>query len=300
VAVFPDGRAQYVEVGVGRDRHHVGPGNHHVPCDDVVEVEHPLYHVDLAGVDVSFITRAAQDHPYLPLRERLLGFGGRRHAEQARKPVCSPVEHDQPRQEEVVEQLHRRCHQHAETFGARDGDGLGCEFAKDHVQERDDAEPDGDRDQVQRAGGEDRREHGLDQRRDGGFADPAQSQRGDGDAQLRRREVVVEIVQRRPEGAGAGSAPFDHLVDRCRPHADECELGGDEKPVECDQKQRREQPARREQEVRHQSPSPACQASAPESATRSSIAASFETARLAVRAARRSPTTSNSPVVRSA
>jgi hypothetical protein len=200
---------------------------------------------------VALLAGAPQHHPYLLLRQRLLGLGGRRDADERGDLVGGPVEHDQPRQEDVVEELHRRRDEQREPLGPGDGDGLRRQLAEDDVEERHDAEPDADGDEVDRRRREQRRQQGLDERRDGGFADPPQPQGGDGDAELGRREVVVEVVQGVLQGSRPGPALIDHLVDRRRPDADERELGGDEEAVERDEKQRREQPARRQQEVHH-------------------------------------------------
>jgi hypothetical protein len=61
------------------------------------------------------------------------------------------------------------------------------------VEERDGAEPDREGDQVDETRRKDRRQHRLDESCHRRFADPAQAERRDRDAQLGRREIVVEV-----------------------------------------------------------------------------------------------------------
>ncbi len=85
--------------------------------------------------------------------------------------------------------------------------------------------------------GEDR----LEQFCQGRLANPAKRQTGHGDAELRRRDVAVRIVQRAPDGSCAAMPFGDQLVDARLAHRDQRELGGDEEPVGEDERQHGDQ-----------------------------------------------------------
>jgi len=106
----------------------------------------------------------------------LVALGGRRDADESRKEVRRPVEYDDSWDEDVVEELHRRGDEQCDPLGVRDGERLRGQLTEDDVQERDDAEPDRDGNQMKRASGKHRSQYGLEQRGDGRFADPPQSQ----------------------------------------------------------------------------------------------------------------------------
>ena len=74
-----------------------------------------------------------------------------------------------------------------------------------------------------------RLDHGLQQRGDGGLAERAERQRGDRDAQLAGREVLVEVRRLASHEPRAGRA---RLRQPLRPHGDERELRGHEEPVD--------------------------------------------------------------------
>ncbi len=81
----------------------------------------------------------------------------------------------------------------------------------------------------------------LEQRRERGLADPPEPQTGHGDAELRRRDELIRILERAPHRA-RHPAPFGkQLIDPRLAHRDDRELGCDEKPVCQNQRQHREQ-----------------------------------------------------------
>ncbi len=105
---------------------------------------------------------------------------------------------------------------------------------------------------------QDIREKRFQQSRDGGLAEPPQSQRRDRDPQRRDREVLVEVVECIPEELGPG-APFrDELIDRGATDADVRELRGDEESVQPHQDERGEHLTPRDRELDH-APPPRCE-----------------------------------------
>jgi hypothetical protein len=71
----------------------------------------------------------------------------------------------------------------------------------------------------------------LEHVREDRLADPAQRERGHRDAELRGRDVGVQLVEQGDEKARAPVPRLDHHLDAGAPHADEGELDGDEEAV---------------------------------------------------------------------
>jgi len=178
---------QFRKRGVRTDADHVGIGHHHCSRRRVVEFEDLFDHLDFLAVDQPLASRPAQQHQQFLLAQCLLGFGGRRDADEPGERVRRPVEHDDTRNKQVIEEAHRWSDEQRELFGPLDGDGLGCQFPEDDVEERDETEGDCERHEMHRSRREDGVEYRLDECRHGGFADPPESERGDGDTELRGR-----------------------------------------------------------------------------------------------------------------
>jgi hypothetical protein len=115
------------------------------------------------------------------------------------------------------------------------------------VEERDEAEPKRKRDQVEGPSRNERPDDGLDERCDGGFADPAESERGERDTELADREVVVQVFDSFLYQSRPWFALFDESVYPRRAHLDERELRGHEQTVHGDEEEREEQPAQGDQ-----------------------------------------------------
>ena len=82
----------------------------------------------------------------------------------------------------------------------------------------------------------------LDHAGEEGFANPAQGQADDGDAQLNPVDYLVEIAVQFLDNAGADAAGFDELLDAGLAHADQGEFGRGKERVGCDQEQDEEHP----------------------------------------------------------
>ena len=73
---------------------------------------------------------------------------------------------------------------------------------------------------------------------DGGgqrFADPAQGQRAEGDAELHGGKKVVQVALQAADGAGSGDAGGEHLLDAGVADGDQGELGGHKEGVGQDE-----------------------------------------------------------------
>jgi hypothetical protein len=113
-------------------------------------------------------------------------------------------------------------------------EALGGKFAQNDVQGGDDREGTDNRDGVgarHRPIAGQAGEQRFEQLRQRGLADPAERERRDGDAELRRRQVGVEMIERALQGGGVHAAPRDQLGDAAATNGDEGELGGDEEAV---------------------------------------------------------------------
>jgi hypothetical protein len=84
----------------------------------------------------------------------------------------------------------------------------------------------------------------LDQPSQRRFADPAETETGHGDAQLRRGDVAVRIADGAADRARAAVPLGNHLIDTGLAHRDDRELRGHEESVGEDQRQDRRQPPR--------------------------------------------------------
>ena len=71
--------------------------------------------------------------------------------------------------------------------------------------------------------------------RHGGFADPAESQAGERDAELHGGDEVVELLMELLDGARADAVRSQQLLEPGLADADHGEFGGDKKCVRCDQ-----------------------------------------------------------------
>ena len=74
-------------------------------------------------------------------------------------------------------------------------------------------------------------ERRLQQRRDRRLADPAEAERGHGDAELAGREIGLELVEHAQRQAGGAAALLGQALDADAAHLDHSELGGDEEGV---------------------------------------------------------------------
>jgi len=70
---------------------------------------------------------------------------------------------------------------------------------------------------------------------DGRFPDPTQTDTGDGNAQLGRGDVGIEVVEQIEDTAGAAISFGGEVLDAGTPHGDESELGGDKEPIREDE-----------------------------------------------------------------
>ncbi len=160
-------------------------------------------------------------------RQLVLGLD----AEGAQQPVAEGVEPAQHRTGERGEAVERRHEQQRRALRGGDGDVLGDHLAEHHVQEDHERQGDREGDRVQQRlrhpGG---LQHVLEQVRDGGLGDRAETERAQRDAELRACQHQRQVAQRVQHDLGAPAAVGQRL-DLAAPHADDGELGPDEEGV---------------------------------------------------------------------
>lgn len=122
-----------------------------------------------------------------------------------------------------------------DAFGAGEADGFGNEFAEDDVDgaEEHEGEREGDGVNEERAVGAGfRRKKILNEFGERGFAESAEGQAGEGDAELDSGDDAMEIAEKAFDDAGLGIAFGDELAHARHAHGDERELRGGEEAVE--------------------------------------------------------------------
>ena len=101
-----------------------------------------------------------------------------------------------------------------------------------------------------RGPGTQRCEQRFDQMRQRRLADPAQRERRDRDAKLRRREIGVEPVDRAMQRGGVHASERDQFGDTAAPHGNQRKFGGNEESVgEHEQQHRADAPKIRSESI---------------------------------------------------
>ena len=125
--------------------------------------------------------------------ELLLGLD----AEQAHRPVGGPVEQADQRAEHGAVDPQERREEQRRRLGLGHRHRLGGQLAHHHLQHRGEHQGDGHRHRPHRRRADDRLEQRLDQLGDHRLGQEAQQQRGDGDAELRARQLERQVAQQR-------------------------------------------------------------------------------------------------------
>ena len=174
---------------------HVRARRHDLADVEVREVEDVVDKVDLRVVDEALAVALLHEQAYLFLGVGVVALRSRVEAHAVCHPVGYVVEQPDERVHDAVEDEHRQGHAQHDLLDVLDGHRLRRQFAEHDVQARDDGE--GERqcnrvadDIIESDGVRDRQ----DQRRDGRFADPAEAERGERDAELCHGKRCVKVV----------------------------------------------------------------------------------------------------------
>ncbi len=240
VLLFDDAGAGLLDGHVGGEGEDLAARGHDLADGDVVELD--------GAMDDLFLEDGEQAHAAGGGGDELEFFGGvdrafaaERGAEEAEDDACGDVHQLHDGAGDADEDVHGAGDGEGDAFGSLEGEGLGDEFAEEDFEVGDEREGDDDGDGVgvedgvrgeddEPAGGEVEDDLG-----DGGFADPAEGERGERDAELDGGEELVDGVLELQGGACAGTAEGDELLDARLADADEGELGGDEEAVGQDE-----------------------------------------------------------------
>src|SRR5713101_6416182 len=122
-----------------------------------------------------------------------------------------------------------------DAFGLREADAFGDEFAEDNVNGAEEDEGEGESDGVHEEEHADAAFRGhdvLNEFGEGGFAERAESQAGEGDTELHARDDAVEIAEERFHDFCLGVALDDQLADAREADSDKRKFNGGEKAVQ--------------------------------------------------------------------
>ena len=187
--------------------------------------------------DAGVLTRAHEEFQLLGRVQRVLR-GARLEADCAQNEIAEAVEGEDRRTEEEEKDRQRAHDPEGRGFALLERETLGRELPDHDVQRRDDDEGKGDGDGVRtensrRSRQED--EQRLDQMRERRLADPPEREGGDGDAELRRRQIGVEAVDRALQRGGVHAPQGDEFGDAAAADGDQRELGGDKESIGQDE-----------------------------------------------------------------
>lgn len=158
-------------------------------------------------------------------------------AEESDGARTRPIQESYRPGKEFIEGLHRPGDSQRCLLGSFKGQRLGGQLPQHDMKKGDDGEGDGESDGVQYRFGDTASERDFEQVRDDRFSEPAQSQRGQRNAELRGRDIGVEIVYQTEQTFSSPVACISESCDTRAAHSDKGELGGDKKPVGKDEKE---------------------------------------------------------------
>lgn len=242
VAVFAEGEAgiasafgdveAFGDGGVGVEGDYFATRAHDFAGDAVAEVEGVEDDVAAEGSGAG-VHLAGGEHE----AEFVLGVGGGfvsgLDAEETEEGEGAFVEEPDEGVGEGVEPLEGIGDPQGGGEGVADAEGFGGLFAGDDVEEGDDSKADGEGDGMLEARGGDGEPviDGLEEGFEDGFADPAEGEAGEGDAELGGAEIGVEVGDDVAKEFGPAIAAGNEGLKLGVADFDEGEFGGDEEAV---------------------------------------------------------------------
>ena len=171
--------------------------------------------------------------------ENVVALGGRLESGPAQEHVGRAVEHVDKGEEGVVKSDERCGDPKRDGTGALDGKRLRGEFAEDDVQECDGGKGDAEGDGVAQtlAVHPPVLQQGFQPMGQEGFAQPAEAEAGQGDAELGGGEAGVEVVDRAQGHGHAPVAGFKKRLELAGADFDDGKLRRDEEAVGRDKQQ---------------------------------------------------------------
>ena len=223
------------EGGGDGERVNIRARNHDFADLDLAEFHRRLNEFDFAGVDESAFARLLDENLKL-LDGTDEGVAGRRSdAEKAHEARGDEVEQLDGPAERVQEPVEWAGDDEGNAFGAGEAEGFRNELAEDDFEPGEKGEGNDESDAMGENSGP-RTWNFSDERADEvgkrDFADVAEKQADDGDADLHAGDDVVEVGEKRFDDLGAGVALFNQLVNARSANSDERKLRGGEKSVD--------------------------------------------------------------------
>ena len=216
---------------VGVDRHHLGAVDHHVGHFEVAEAEDILDVFGLAHLHLAVLGRFLDQPLDLDVGEDFLlrAFLDAQHPQdRARGGVEQPVQRIEQQKRDVERIRDPLRHRHR----LPDRQRLRHLLADHDMQRGEHQEADQERREVQcRFRHSERDQNRVQQRRNRRLADPAEAERGHGDAELATGEIGLDVAQHLLQQAGAEAVFLRHRVDAEAPALDQREFRGNVKRV---------------------------------------------------------------------
>ena len=240
VLLFDDSGAGLLQGQAGWEREDAAARGHDLTDDDVAELDGAVDDLFLKGGQQTHAARGGGDQlEFIGRVDLTLATQGR--LEEPEDEGGGSVHQSHAGAGHTDEDIHGAGDGEGDAFGALQSEGLGDEFSKEDFKVGDDAEGDDDCGgvgvdaDVRRDRGKKAVSEVVERGGDGGLADPAEGEAGEGYAELDGGKEVVHVVLELEDGAGAGSALGDELLDAGLADADESELGCDEEAVGQDE-----------------------------------------------------------------
>jgi hypothetical protein len=178
-------------------------------------------------LDLPLLARAGEEHAELGLGQRIALGTGRLEPERAEHELARPLQHPDERREHREERAHGHGDPEGRRFGVAERHALRHELAEDDVEVGED--------EVREDHGDDRREPRLEGVRERLLAESTDTQRGERDAELHRRDEARR-VRRDAQHVARAAVPLVMELDHPRPaRGDERVLRRDEERVQQDQ-----------------------------------------------------------------
>ena len=209
--LLDDAGAGALDGHVGGEGEDLAAGRHDLADGDVVELDGAVDDLFLEGGKEAHAAGGGGDE--LEFFGRVDGaFAAEGSAEEAEDERGGAVHEADGGAGHADEDVHGPGDGEGDALGALEGEGFGDEFAEQDFEVGDDGEGEDDRDGVRVEDGVRREDAEPERRRveedlgDGGLAEPAEGEGGEGDAELDGGEEVVDVVLELEGGAGAGAA----------------------------------------------------------------------------------------------
>ncbi len=189
---------------IKREVHDVGPWHHDLTRRHAREIEQVLQQVRPEAPQAAPLLRARQDHAKLLLAVSDVLGGGPPQSGEPENEAGRSVEQPDQGKEEVIEGSQRHRHEESDGLRPADRDVLRGQLAEhdSHEGDRQKRRRDGHRVREHRREPPRRDQGRLDQPRNGRLSDPSQPQAGDGDSELCRGEMLVEVPDDVPGPSG--------------------------------------------------------------------------------------------------